>query len=618
LEEIIALAGDAVNDPSGPAGQRIQALVDKEYDQFVASLPIQTPKASPTGPERSGSSRHRRKRTGTVGPARGQVKPPSRKQLRRRLYGVLQRLYKKNRSLCAQTVLSGNWAKEKRTTTLEEQESFWKPLFEEPSELDPREESPVSEPLFVMSSPTSIEEYERVLRSTHDSSPGLDNVDRKVLRAMDSRILVAHMNLWLLACRPPKEFSSGVTVPLPKSANADSPAEYRPVTMGSMICRLFHRLVAHRAERLLPLGPRQKAFREGDGLADNVWILRTIIDDCKARHRPLCATFVDVRKAFDTVSHESIVKAARRLGFPPTLVSYIGCLYADGVTRIRVGQLLGSLIQPRRGVRQGDPLSPLLFYAVMDWVLSQLDARLGLELAGGVRVNHLAFADDVVLLSSSPDAMKRLLYELERGMQEVGLRPNPAKSASLRIAVSGKQGRWWCDPHQYLTLDGTPVPLIDIQGSYKYLGIQAGVGRKIADNVARRLEEQIKQLGKAPLKPEQRLFFLRVYVLPGLYHELVLEKRSKSLWIALDRKVRAAVRRWVHLPHDVPQPLFHAHTDQGGLGIPELLVQVPLMRRARVEKLFGCATMDHDQVLAAVAGMSKDLRKERELWKNGV
>ena len=107
-------------------------------------------------------------------------------------------------------------------------------------------------------------------------------------------------------------------------------------------------------------------------------------------------------------------------------------------------------------------------------------------------------------------------------------------------------------------------------------------------------------------------------MLPGLYHELVLEKRSKSLWIALDRKVRAAVRRWVHLPHDVPQPLFHAHTDQGGLGIPELLVQVPLMRRARVEKLFGCATMDHDQVLAAVAGMSKDLRKERELWKDGV
>jgi len=85
-------------------------------------------------------------------------------------------------------------------------------------------------------------------------------------------------------------------------------------------------------------------------------------------------------------------------------------------------------------------------------------------------------------------------------------------------------------------------------------------------------------LGKAPLKPQQRLFFLRVHVLPGLYHELVLGKRSKYLLVAVDRKVRAAVRRWAHLPHDVPQPLFHAHTENGGLGIPELLVEVPLMR----------------------------------------
>jgi len=57
-------------------------------------------------------------------------------------------------------------------------------------------------------------------------------------------------------------------------------------------------------------------------------------------------------------------------------------------------------------------------------------------------VNHLAFADDVALLSTTPEAMKRLLYELECGLSEVGLQPNPAKSASLRIRVSGKAKRW--------------------------------------------------------------------------------------------------------------------------------------------------------------------------------
>ena len=69
------------------------------------------------------------------------------------------------------------------------------------------------------------------------------------------------------------------------------------------------------------------------------------------------------------MSHESVVKAAEHIGFPPGLVSYIRCLYTVKVTQLRVGHALGSLIFPARGVRQGDPLLPLLFCAVMDWVL---------------------------------------------------------------------------------------------------------------------------------------------------------------------------------------------------------------------------------------------------------
>ena len=302
----------------------------------------------------------------------GAPKPPSKRQLRRRLYGVIQRLCKKNRSHCAKTVLSGDCAKKPRTTTLEEQEAYWKlslrnhlsSIHANPSQLRERDTRYL---------------YQPPPRSMSVSSSLLTTVP-SVWTELTGRFYVGQrpgleslINLWLLACRPPEPFKEGITVSLPKAADATGPAEYRPITMGSMFCHLFHRVVAHTAERALPLGPRQKAFREGDGLADNVWILQSIINDCKARRRPLCVMFIDVRKAFDPVSHESIVKAPERIGFPPGLVSYIRCLYTNGITQIRVGCLLGSLIQPLRGVRQGDPLSPLLFCAVMDWVLSQLD-----------------------------------------------------------------------------------------------------------------------------------------------------------------------------------------------------------------------------------------------------
>ena len=69
---------------------------------------------------------------------------------------------------------------------------------------------------------------------------------------------------------------------------------------------------------------------------------------------------------------------------------------------------------------------------------------------------------------------------------------------------------------------------------------------------------------------------------PGLYHEMVLARYSNGLLVHLERMVRAVARKWLHLPHDVPKVLFHLHTADGGLGLPELLVQVPLMRCARV------------------------------------
>ena len=101
-------------------------------------------------------------------------------------------------------------------------------------------------------------------------------------------------------------------------------------------------------------------------------------------------------------------------------------------------------------------------------------------------------------------------------MREVGLRPNGAKSASLRIAVSGKAKKWFCSPEPYLSLDGTPVPPLDIAGSYRYLGIKAAAGPlRTGTEVTRKLEEGIRQLSKAPLKPQQRLFFLRVHLLPS-------------------------------------------------------------------------------------------------------
>jgi len=237
------------------------------------------------------------------------------------------------------------------------------------------------------------------------------------------------------------------------------------------------------------------------------------------------------------VSHQLVVKASQRIGLPPALVSYICCLYIGGITNIRGGGTLNPLIHPTRDVRQHNPLSPPLFCTVMNCVLTRLDDHLGLEVEAEVCINHLAFVDNVALMSSSPEAMQRLLCELESNMREVGLSPNPAKSASLRIAVTGKGrergsalqshfSRWTCCPFP---------PLISLaRTGTSASGWGPRSSAKIGLEVTRKLEKVIRQLTKAPLKPQQRLFILHIHQLTSVYHELVLSSYSMGLLRYLD------------------------------------------------------------------------------------
>ena len=76
---------------------------------------------------------------------------------------------------------------------------------------------------------------------------------------------------------------------------------------------------------------------KGDGIAQNVWLLKNTLEEHKNSLTPLCLAFVDVKKAFDSVSHETILIAARRMGVPEPMVEYLREFYKDSQTVLEVG-----------------------------------------------------------------------------------------------------------------------------------------------------------------------------------------------------------------------------------------------------------------------------------------
>ena len=175
---------------------------------------------------------------------------------------------------------------------------------------------------------------------------------------------------------------------------------------------------------------------------------------------------------------------------------------------------------------------------------------------------------------------------------------NVRKSATLAIVADKKRKRWLCDGRPILEFGGETVVGMRASEIYRYLGTDLGSVSRVC-SVRAVLEDGLRQLRTAPLKPQQRFQILTGHLIPKLTHRLMLDERLPgSLLRSVDRSVRRAVREWLHLSKDVPNSYIHAAVKDGGLGVAQQTVQARLLRKRRVESLVSRAQTGHDPVLS--------------------
>jgi hypothetical protein len=133
--------------------------------------------------------------------------------------------------------------------------------------------------------------------------------------------------------------------------------------------------------------------------------LNETIKAAKVR-KGLVAIQLDIAKAFDTVPHKAIEAALERLGLPSGVRESIMNTYT-GLSAIKYsGSKTEVLLM--RGVKQGDPLSPFIFNAIMDPLLEELEQMKGYEIDEANSLSALAFADDLILLATVKDKAQSL------------------------------------------------------------------------------------------------------------------------------------------------------------------------------------------------------------------
>jgi hypothetical protein len=187
---------------------------------------------------------------------------------------------------------------------------------------------------------------------------------------------------------------------------------------------------------------------------------------------------------------------------------------------------MAGTVKMRRGVRQGDPLSPMLFNMVVDELLDLLRAGdFGAEVAAGVRCPGMAFADDFVLLADSCRDLQRALDVSEAFFRRRGMCLNPAKSRVLAKKKFGGALLPVRDPG--VRVGRATIPAVDDLNPFKYLGFvvgTSGVTRPCLTNYP----GWMTRLLAFPLKPQQKMNLLRTHLLPRLFYGVQNSKMSAA------------------------------------------------------------------------------------------
>ncbi|CAH1995337.1 unnamed protein product [Acanthoscelides obtectus] len=348
-----------------------------------------------------------------------------------------QDLYNKNRSSLAEKIISGTPLDENEVTPpIDEIERLYRGILESLArETTDVHNKPLTEDTKTFL-PFRQHEIESAKTSWGNSAPGADGIAVSSVKRANNRVLSVLFSIILIRNVHAVCFRRSRTTIIYKNGQRCDPANWRPLTIGSALQRLMHRAMANRIREVIALSTNQRGFTAVDGTLANCMVLQACIRNRVGAGKGYCVVSLDVRKAFDTVGHGSVVGALRRFGIDEGSIRYILSTLTTSETAIKVGGEQTGSIQIRRGVKQGDPLSPLLFNMVIDELLSQLnDGSRGGTILPGVKVSAMASTSDIMIFRYHHDIPAHCTLSIETCICFIALQLHGDVSVSLTNAV---------------------------------------------------------------------------------------------------------------------------------------------------------------------------------------
>jgi hypothetical protein len=447
----------------------------------------------------------------------------------------------------------------------------------------------------------SMAEFQDIIRYLPNwKAAGVDGIYNFFIKQCTS----LHESLYLLIRRTCKEqlnceqwFFKGITYLLPKGVPKKG-GDFRPITCMSNLYKLTTKCVTAVIQQVVELrGLLSEAqlgtVRQVQGAKEQAMINIAINS---ATGNKAKSAWIDVKKAFDSVEHTYLIECLEKLNLPHWIVPFLKSAIARWQIDIKLQNNTILTKDIKRGILQGDSLSPLLFVLCMDPVSKKLNfdyPKLEIKLDGdNYTANHLLFIDDLKLFAEEEETLKHMLTEVDKFFAAVGLERNQDKSATNTES---------CKEFGVL---------LGVNEGYKYLGVTENRSSEVMASTFQKAKKEIMKrveaLCKVGLNGRNLISSINEYATSLLNYYIGVIPAEQKDYQEIDQEIRTILRKYkIHFQPANTERLYLPRQELGR-GLTNVV-----MKSERIELQLYLALENSRHVSLRRAAILKVMQREK-------
>jgi hypothetical protein len=372
-----------------------------------------------------------------------------------------------------------------------------------------------------------------------------------------------------------------ITYLKPKDSDTKNPSKYRPITCLPTIYKIMTScikvIIYDHCQKLNILNEEQKGcVKECFGCKEQLIIDTVIMEQARKNNRNIYTAFIDYKKAYDSVPHSWLIKILKIYKINLDLINFLSHVMTFWRTTLNLSinntKLKSEPIQIKRGIYQGDSLSPLWFCLAINPLTNLLNSTgYGFNIRHNnttlSKLNHLLYMDDIKLYASKKNHILSLLTITENFSNDISMSFGIDKCKTQSICRGNYENL------EYITKEGEIIKNLNKGEFYKYLGINQSNHIQhsiIKENLEKQFYLRIKSILKSKLNGNNLIKAVNTYAVPLLTYSFGIIKWSKTNLQNINIQTRVLFTKFCkHHPKSAIER-FNLPRENGGRGFSNL------------------------------------------------